>query len=270
MQWLKSAFVAGALGGMSPELARLLVRVQDGQLAAWLARLVDKPATSIAFAVAASIVIFALLGLLGGLVAHFGNEPNIGKAYMLGIGAPAFILSTVGASSPPDQVTKDTKVEQVGARLSTVPTSTGAGWLELLVGTAHAQTALPTPEQGAPLLTLDTSAIAGDCADCRLIFKDVSGSVLASEAVGAAGGSFSLPVPDAAATATLEGVANANNAQFSLDALGEAAAAPSGEPLALEISKSRNFANDLRFLLGNNAIQPFDIELKATRMEMIR
>lgn len=206
---------------------------------------------------------------MGGLVAHFGNEPNIGKAYMLGIGAPAFILSTVGASSPPDQVTKETKVEQVGAYLSTVPTSTGAGWLELVVGTAHAQPALPTPEQSAPLLTLDTSAIAGDCADCRLIFKDVSGSVLASEAVGAAGGSFSLPVPDAAATATLEGVANANNAQFSLDALGEAAA-PSGEPLALEISKSRNFANDIKFLLGNNAIQPFDIELKATRREMIR
>lgn len=270
MPWLKSAFVAGALGGMSPELARLLVRVQDGQLAAWLARLVDKPATSIAFAVAASIVIFALLGLLGGLVAHFGNETNIGKAYMLGIGAPAFILSTVGASTSPDQVTKDTKVEQVGARLSTVPTSIPTRLVGLLVSPAHAQTAPAPREPEAPLLTLDTSAIAGDCADCRLIFKDVSGSVLASETVGAASGSVSLPVPDAAATATLEGVANANNAQFSLDALGEASAAPSGEPLALEISKSRNFANDIKFLLGNNAIQPFDIELKATRPEMLR
>lgn len=55
MQWLKSAFVAGALGGMSPELARLLVRLQDGQFTEWLARLVDGPATSIAFAVAVSV-----------------------------------------------------------------------------------------------------------------------------------------------------------------------------------------------------------------------
>lgn len=270
MQWLKSAFVAGALGGMSPELARLLVRAQDGQLADWLARLVDQPGTAITFAVVVSIVIFALLGLLGGLVAHFGNEPNIGKAYILGIGAPAFILSTVGASSTPNQVTKEIKVEQVGAHLSTAPASTRTGWLELMVSPAHAQTA-PAPQgQEVPLLTLDTSAIAGDCADCRVIFKDVTGTVLASEAVTAASGSISLSVPDAAATATLEGVTNANNAQFSLEALAGPAADPSGQPLALEISKSRNYVNDLRFLLGNNAIQPFDIELKATRMEMIR
>lgn len=270
MQWLKSAFVAGALGGMSPELARLLVRVQDGQLAAWLARFVDQPAKAVAFAVAASFVIFVLLGLLGGLVAHFGNEPNIGKAYMLGIGAPAFILSTVGASGVPDQVTKETKVEQVGALSATAPAPTRTGWLELVVSPAHAQTA-PAPQgQEAPLLTLDTSAIAGDCADCRVIFKDVTGTVLASEAVTAAGGAVSLSVPDAASTATLEGVTNANNAQFSLEALAGSAADPSGQPLALEVGKSRNYFNDVKFLLGNNAIQPFDIELKATRRDMIR
>lgn len=268
MQWLKSAFVAGALGGMSPELARLLVRVQDGQLAAWLARFVDQPVKAIAFAVAASIVIFVLLGLLGGLVAHFGNEPNIGKAYMLGIGAPAFILSTVGASGVPDQVTKETKVEQAGVNLSTSPPSIPKRLVEFLVSPAHAQTAFPPQGEEAPLLTLDTSAIAGDCADCRVIFKDVSGSVLGSEAVAAGSGPVSLSVPDAAATATLEGVVNANNAQFSLEALAGASASPSGPPLALEVSKNRNFVNDLRFLLGNNAIQPFDLELRATPLEM--
>ncbi|MBX9467171.1 MAG: hypothetical protein KL839_04680 [Rhizobium sp.] len=265
MPWLNTAFIAGAIGGISPELARFLVRAQGGHFAVWIEKLLQEPWISILVPVAVSIVILLLLGLLGGIVAHYGNEPNIGKAFMLGIGAPAFILSTVGAIAPANEVVKDTKVQAVSMEVSQ-PETDILGYLgAMLITAGHAQN-LPSQGTPVPQLTFDTQAIAGDCPDCRVVFQDSSGNVLSSEQVGGNSAS-TIEVPNDATTAILSGVPDANGAQFSLDSLKSSTDGTASETYSLEVTKSRNYINDFRYILGNNAIQPFDLELKAAGVE---
>jgi hypothetical protein len=264
MPSLNTAFFAGALGGISPELARYLVRAQNGQLGAWFEKLVAEPLLSILVPVAVSIVILLLLGLLGGIVAHFGNEPNIGKAFMLGIGAPAFVLSTVGASGQGKEVVKDTPVRNAGIEYRLSPTD-GMAWAASFFGTAaHAQT-LP-PISTLPTLTFDTKALPGNCAECRVVFQDSSGSVLSSAPVGS-DTATTVEVPSTATIAIISGIPDTNSAQFSLESLAGASGQADTQPLSVEITKSRNFSNDFKYLLGNSAIEPFDLQLKATAAE---
>lgn len=264
MPWLNTAFIAGAIGGISPELARYLVRAQGGHLAAWIEKLAQEPWLSILAPVAVSIAILALLGLIGGIVAHYGNEPNIGKAFMLGVGAPAFLLSTVGAITPAKEVVKDIQLGPVSTEIQSPRTDLLGHLGSIFVTTAHAQN-LPSPGAPGPQIIFDTTAIAGACPTCRVEFQDSSGSVLSSEPVG--GDSATVTVPDAATSAILSGVPDANSAKFSLDSLAPPSPEGGTRPLSVEVTKSRNYLNDFRYILGNNAIEPFDLELKAAGVE---
>jgi len=265
MPSLNTAFVAGAFGGISPELARYLVRAQGGQLGVWLGKLAEEPWASILVPIVVSAVVLLLLGLLGGLVAHFGNEPNIGKAFMLGIGAPAFVLSTFNAAGPVKEVGKDTKVQDASIHWS-VPRENDylASLGAVFITAGHAQD-LPMQTPPVPQLTFDTKAIAGACPTCRVEFQDSSGSVLSSEPVG--GDNATVTVPDAATSAILSGVPDTNSAKFSLESLAPLNPEGGNRPLSVEVIKSRNYLNDFRYILGNNAIEPFDLELKAAGVE---
>lgn len=262
MPSLNTAFVAGAFGGISPELARYLVRAQGGQLSVWLGKLAEEPWASILVPIVVSTVVLLLLGLLGGLVAHFGNEPNIGKAFMLGIGAPAFVLSTFNAAGPAKEVVKDTKVQDASIQWSVPADDYLASLGAMFITAGHAQD-LPMQTPPVPQLTFDTKAIAGDCPQCRVEFQDSFGSLLSSEPVPS-GDTTTIKVPNDAATAILSGVPDANSAQFSLDSLQPPTGGPDTGTYSLEVTKTRNFLNDFRYVLGNNAIEPFDIQLRAT------
>jgi hypothetical protein len=78
--------VSGALGGMSPEIARLLVRVQNGEFQDWLAK-IAKHADGWEMSIPAvcETVILVMLGVLGGLVAYAIEETNVRKAFVVGI-----------------------------------------------------------------------------------------------------------------------------------------------------------------------------------------
>ncbi|MCJ8239395.1 hypothetical protein [Peteryoungia algae] len=265
MPWLNTAFFAGAIGGMSPELARILVRAQGGQIADWFEKLAQEPWLSILAPIAGSIAILVLLGLIGGIVAHYGNEPNISKAFVLGVGAPAFLLSTAGAIAPVKDVVKDTEVKAVSVEIDPKPTELLNYLGEILVTTGHAQD-LPSEAALAPQLIFDTKAIAGACPACRVEFQDSSGSVLSSETVGGDKATV-VTVPDTATSAILSGVPDSNSAKFSLESLAPPSAQEGDRPISVEVTKSRNYLNDVLYILGNSAIEPFDLELKAAEAE---
>lgn len=250
MQWWSSIFVAGAIGGMSPELARMTVRAQSGEFASWLAKLGKEEAYSGAVPVIASIGILLLLAIIGGLVAHFVREEDKGKAFLLGIGAPAFLLSTLSAASPSRDVTKPTPVLPAAGE-------TNNGFF--LFSNAFAQS---EPNAAPAKVLLDIGAISKQCVECRVVLQDANGQELGIQAVIAGAKQVEFVVPAGAATATIEGVGNTNNAQFSLDGLGQTARGENGV-VDIQVLRSRNYLNDFRYLLGNGAIQPFDIELKA-------
>ncbi len=249
MQWWSSIFVAGAVGGMSPELARMAVRAQSGEFALWLAKLVNEPSFSIAVPVIASLGILLLLALIGGLVAHYVREESNGKAFLLGIGAPAFVLSTLGAASSNGDVTKFTSV---------IPAGTAMNGSSFPFSSAFAQSKTEAPPA---TVLLDVGAISGPCVECRVVLQDEAGQQLATQPIGAGEKQVELVVPSGAATATIEGVGDTNNAQFSLSGLAENQPGAGGT-VDIEVSRSRNYLNDFRYLLGNASIQPFDIELK--------
>ncbi len=246
--------MAGAVGGMSPELARMAVRAQSGEFANWLAKLDKEAAYSVAVPIIASIGILLLLALIGGLVAHFVREEVNGKAFLLGIGAPAFVLSTLTAASPTQEVTKTTTVVTEGAMIKNS---------SFLVSNAFAQ----SESTVAPAeVLLNIGAISQQCVDCRVVLQDANGQELVTKPVETGAKEVQFVVPQGAATATIEGVVGTNNARFSLNDLGQAS--PSGNGVIdIEVSRSRNYLNDVRYLLGNGAIQPFDIELKAAAPE---
>ena len=228
----------------------MTVRAQSGEFASWLARLDAEEAYSGVVPVIASIGILLLLAIIGGLVAHFVKEEDKGKAFLLGIGAPAFLLSTLSAASPPQDVTKATPV---------LPAREGVNNGFFLFSSAFAQSESNT----APTrVLLDIGAISGQCIECRVVLQDANGQELGTQAVVAGDKQVEFVVPAEAATATIEGVGNTNNAQFSLDGLEQTAPGENGV-VDIQVSRSRNYLNDFRYLLGNGAIQPFDIELKA-------
>ena len=265
MPWLNTAFFAGAIGGMSPEFARILVRVQGGQIADWFAKLAEEPWLSILAPIASSIAVLLLLGLIGGIVAHYGNEPNMSKAFVLGIGAPAFLLSTAGAIAPLKDVVKDTEVKAVSVEIDPSPMHLFYDLGEILITTGHAQEP-PSQVAPAPQLIFDTKAIAGDCPACRVEFQDSSGSVLSSETVGGENAT-AVTVPDTATSAILSGVPDSNSAKFSLDSLAPLSPEEGNRPISVEVTKSRNYLNDFLYILGNSAVEPFDLELKAAGAE---
>lgn len=252
MPWVNAVFVAGAIGGMAPELARLLVRAQTGEFAKWLARLQNETLFSVAVPIIVGAGILILLALIGGLVAYYVREIHIGKAFLLGIGAPAFLLSTTGAVPKLKENTKETeiKITQAASELF--------GALSVIITTAQAQN-IVKPHQS--VVTLDLTGIATACDGCRLTFQDSQGEVLKSESLDQKDSIIRLAVPPAAKTALIEGVEATNDARFSLDQVYDAQA-QAGQA-TIEVSRDRNYLNDVRYILGNDVIEPFDIQLQS-------
>nr|CAD6614375.1 hypothetical protein RTCK_02645 [Rhizobium sp. TCK] len=254
MSWLNTAFIAGAIGGLSPELARLLVRAQTGEFVAWLKGIREEPWFSIAVPVAGSFGIMFLLALIGGLVAHYVREEQRGKAFILGIGAPAFLLSTAGAVPVPKENTKNTSIQ------SAANISGSSNFLySVAFSTAYAQV---SGGEMPPSVILDITGIANACDGCSLTFHDRQGDPLGTRSLQHTDRLVEIAVPAAAATGVITGVEATNDARFSLEEVQEGSAVNGASP-RIEVYRDRNYVNDFRFLLGDKGIQPFDIQLKS-------
>ena len=113
--------VSGALGGMLPEITRLLIRVQNGEFQDWLAKIV-KSVDAWEMQASPRFVKSSFLSCWVCLAVRLPmplKRRMFEKAFVAGIEAPAFILSTYATATKSEgNIVKSTQVQSNAERSS--------------------------------------------------------------------------------------------------------------------------------------------------------
>jgi len=227
----------GGLGGILPSLLDKVQAWNSGEVEKWL-----ESAPNIGIAVMVAGVPTAFYFMIGALIAHVYESQSAQKALLIGLGAPAFILTAVdNGRDQPGQL-------QLASSLS-------AGF----VGTAFAQSGTGSADVQ---LKLEESFMAHGCGDCSVTFLGASGEAIASEPLSS-GVSGILNVPNETQVILFNG-SDANAAELDLRQLEPSGTAAEG-PVTLDVGINRSYWNDLARSFGAKSVQPYSFSIEAAQ-----
>ncbi|HEX2146899.1 MAG TPA: hypothetical protein VHG11_04520, partial [Pseudorhizobium sp.] len=223
------------VGGVLPSLLDKVQAWNSGEVQRWLE---TAPNLTIAIVVACAPTAFYFL--IGGLIAAIYESQSAQKALLIGLGAPAFILSAVNnTGNQPSQI-------QLAATLHMG-----------IIGAAFAQSATESPDVQLKL----HEAITGQgCGDCFVTFLGAGGETIATEPLSQVAGSGSVSVPEETQVILFDG-SDANAAELDLRQL-EASRAPNGGPVTLDVGINRSYWNDLARSFGAKDVQPYSFSVE--------
>ncbi|MCF6370144.1 hypothetical protein [Rhizobium halophilum] len=226
----------GGLGGVLPSLLDKVQAWNSGEVARWLE---SAPNPLIAILVAAVPIAFYFL--CGALIAAIYESQSAQKALLIGLGAPAFILSAVNnTNDQPNQIQ--------------ITGSLGAG----LVGVAFARSVAASPDVQ---LKLDNLVTGQGCGDCSVTFLGEGRQPIAREPLSQAAQSGPLTVPEETQVILFNG-SDANAAELDLRQL-EASGMSSEGPVTLDVGIRRSYWNDLARSFGAKDVQPYSFSIES-------
>ncbi len=227
----------GGLGGVLPTLLDKVQAWNSGEVQTWL-----ETAPNIAIAVVVAGVPTAFYFMIGALIAYVYESQSAQKALLIGLGAPAFILTAVdnGHNQPAElQVASSFSIGFVGAAFA----QSGAG-------SADVQ------------LKLEGPSLAQGCGDCSVTFLGPSGEAIASEPLSSAASGV-LNVPSETQVIRFNG-SDANAAELDLRQLETPVTAAEG-PVTLDVGINRSYWNDLARSFGAKSVQPYSFSIEAAK-----
>ena len=227
----------GGLGGILPSLLDKMQAWNSGEVQTWLGS-----APNVGVAVLVALVPTAFYFMTGALIAHLYESQSAQKALLIGLGAPAFILTAV------DNGRNQAAELQVGSSLS-------AGF----VSAAFAQSEVGSVDLQ---LKLEESVAGQGCENCTVTFLGASGEAIANEPLSSATSGV-LSVPSETQVIRFDGP-DANAAELDLRQLETPGAAAEG-PVTLDVGINRSYWNDLARSFGAKSVQPYSFSIEAVK-----
>lgn len=227
--------LVGGIGGLLPSLLEKSQAWNNGIIAIWL-----MTAPNIWIAILVASVPMIIYFVIGALMAAVYESQSAQKALLIGLGAPASILTYVsGAQQEPSQLKVADAVQF------------------RIIGTAHAQSgAIPPDVQ----LKLDGSFPGQACVDCSVTFLGGDGRPIAIEPLVPSSPN-ALSVPDDTEVLLFKGPAT-NPAELDLRQLDTSRVAGEG-PVTLDVGVNRSYWNDLARSFGARDVQPYNFSIEA-------
>lgn len=225
--------LVGGLGGALPNLVDKVAAWNEGAIHIWLLS-----APNIWIALLVAMVPVALYFLIGSIVATVYENQSLQKAFLLGLGAPAFIVASANTD---------------GAKPTDIIKVTSFG-LSAVVSTAYAQATRDSPE-----VRLNIGRVADACGACEIKFLGADGNTISTAPLDAPSAEV-INVPDGAKIIEFSG-ADANPAKLDLDRLGGGTSV-SGGSVTLDVDLNRSYWNDLNRSFGVKAVQPYNFDVR--------
>jgi len=227
----------GGTGGVLPTLVDKLEAWNGGEVSIWL---VSAPSVWIAILVA--VIPMIAYFVIGAVIAAVYEDQSVQKALLLGIGAPAFIVASVGGSDNRPEQIKVTHLDGLG-----------------FVTSAFAQSSVGEPE-----IYLDVGKFAsgGGCETCTVTFWGADGKPIATEPLATAS-SATIEVPNTAKVLEFRGV-DTNPAQVDLGKVYQGYTGGDGK-VTLDIDINRSYWNDFSRSLGAKGTQPYNFDVQLAR-----
>lgn len=222
---------------MLPTLVDKVEAWNEGVVSIWLLT-----APNFWIAILVAVIPMLVYFLIGAIVAAVYEDQNLQKAFLLGIGAPAFIVASVSnAGNRPEQI-KVTHADGLG-----------------FVTSAYAQSSIGEPE-----VYLDVGRFTDGkgCVTCTVTFWGADGKPIATEPLATAS-SATIEVPNSAKVLEFRGM-DTNPAQVDLGKVYQGYTSGTGK-VTLDVDLNRSYWNDFSRSLGAKSIQPYNFDVQLAR-----
>jgi len=230
------ALIGGA-GGVLPTLVDKVEAWNEGVVTVWLGS-----APNVWIAILVALIPMIVYFIIGAIVAYVYEDQSMQKALLLGIGAPAFIVASVGNTGDQPEQIKVTRSEGLS-----------------LVSSAYAQFA---GREAEVYLDVGKFTSGNGCDTCTVTFWGADGKPIATQPLATAP-SATIEVPDTAKVLEFRGM-DTNPAQVDLGEVHQGYTSGTGK-ITLDVDVNRSYWNDFNRSLGAKGVQPYNFDVQLAR-----